>query len=183
VEKEMSLMSMNDEVLKKFGKYSIFTGVLLIIVGIAGGILPEMMSLETAVFIAFFMLLGGSFWAAHTFQYARHSVIDWLKPVILIIVGGMVLFSPEQGIAALGLFLSFYLMMDAFSSFSIAQAHYPAKGWGWMFFNGIMSVLLSILFLVGWPQTSLWLVGLFVAISLIFDGLALVVIGLTAKDI
>jgi len=37
-------------------------------------------------------------------------------------------YSPEQSIAALGLFLAFYLMMDAFSSFSIAQAHYPSKG-------------------------------------------------------
>jgi len=174
---------MNEDMLKKFGKYSIFTGFLLIFVGITGAVVPEMMSLETAVFIAAFMLIGGFFWAAHTFKYARSSVMDWLKPLILIVVGGMVLFSPEQGIAALGLFLSFYLMMDAFSSFSIAQAHYPSKSWGWMFVNGIMSVLLAILFLVGWPQTSLWLVGLFVAISLFFDGLALVIIGWTAKDI
>lgn len=179
----MSFMSMNQEVLKKFGKYSMVTGFLLIIVGVTGAVVPQMMSVETAIFIAFLMLVGGSFWALHTFQYARNSVMDWLKPILLIIVGGMVLFSPEQGVAALGLFLSFYLMMDAFGSFSIAQAHYPAKGWGWMFTNGIMSVLLSILFLIGWPQTSLWLVGLFVAISLFFDGLALVIIGWTAKDI
>jgi uncharacterized membrane protein HdeD (DUF308 family) len=179
----MPLFTTNTEMLKKFGKYSIFTGFLLIFVGITGAIVPEMMSLETAVFIGIFMLLGGFFWAAHTFQYARGSVMDWLKPIILIIVGGMVLFSPVQGVAALGLFLSFYFMMDAFSSFSIAQAHYPFKGWGWMFVNGIMSVLLAILFLIGWPQTSFWLVGLFVAISLFFDGIALVIIGWSAKDI
>jgi len=179
----MSLLTTNTGILKKFGKYSTITGFLLIFVGIIGVILPEMMSLETAVFVAFFMLVGGFFWAVHTFQYARKSVIDWFKPLILIVVGGMVLFSPERGIAALGLFLSFYLMMDAFSSFSIAQAHYPSKGWGWMFINGVMSVLLAILFLTGWPQTSLWLVGLFVAISLFFDGLALVIIGRAAKDI
>jgi len=52
-----------------------------------------------------------------------------------------------------------------------------------MAINGLMSVALSIMFLLGWPQTSLWLVGLFVAISLFFDGLALIIIGWTAKDI
>jgi len=135
------------------------------------------------VFIAFFMLVGGFFWTVHTFQYARRSVMDWLKPLVLIVVGSMMLYSPEQSVAALGLFLSFYLMMDAFSSFSMAQVHYPSKGWGWMFVNGTMSVLLAIIFLIGWPQSSLWLVGLFVAISLFFDGLALVMIGWTAKDI
>ncbi|HED33892.1 MAG TPA: hypothetical protein ENJ08_06695 [Gammaproteobacteria bacterium] len=179
----MTLMSMNDGILKKFGKYSIFTGFLLMLIGITGAVIPEIMSLETAIFIALFMLMGGLFWAIHTFQYARSSVMDWLKPLVLIAVGGMVLFSPEQGVAALGLFLAFYLMIDAFGSFSIAQAYYPAKGWGWMLINGIMSVLLSILFIFGWPQTSLWLVGLFVAISLFFDGLALVIIGWMAKKV
>ena len=179
----MTLFTENTTILKKFGKYSIVTGFLLLIVGTTGAILPELMALEANVFIAFFMLVGGIFWATHTFQYSRHSVIDWLKPIILLIVSGMMLYSPEQSIAALGLFLSFYLMMDAFSSFSIAQAHYPAKGWAWMFINGIMSVLLSIVFLVGWPQSSLWLVGLFVAISLIFDGISLIVIGWSAKEI
>jgi len=179
----MALFTTNTELLKKFGKYSIFTGILLIIVGVTGAVVPNMMSLEANMFIAFFMLVGGFFWALHTFQYARNSVMDWLKPLVLVVVGGMMLYSPEQSVAAMGLFLSFYLMMDAFSSFSISQAHYPSKGWGWMFVNGIMSVLLAILFLIGWPQTSFWLVGLFIAISLFFDGLALVIIGWTAKDI
>jgi len=179
----MALFTTNTELLKKFGKYSIFTGILLIIVGVTGAVVPNMMSLEANMFIAFFMLVGGFFWALHTFQYARNSVMDWLKPLVLVVVGGMMLYSPEQSVAAMGLFLSFYLMMDAFSSFSISQVHYPSKGWGWMFVNGIMSVLLAILFLIGWPQTSFWLVGLFIAISLFFDGLALVIIGWTAKDI
>jgi len=182
-EKSMSLVSENNYMLGKFGKYSIFTGIVLMLVGITGAVLPEIMSLEAVIFIAFFMLTGGFFWAAHTFKYARRSVMDWLKPLILIVIAGMMLFSPHEGIAALGLFLSFYLMMDAFSSFTIAQARYPARGWGWMVVNGLMSVLLSLLFLIGWPQTSVWLVGLLIAISLFFDGLALVIIGWTAKDI
>lgn len=48
-------------------------------VGVTGAVVPEMMSLEAAVFIAFFMLIGGFFWGVHTFQYARNSVMDWLN--------------------------------------------------------------------------------------------------------
>ncbi|MGV6852849.1 MAG: hypothetical protein ACWA5R_11825 [bacterium] len=55
----MTFLSLNDDILKKFGKYSIFTGILLMLVGITGVVIPEMMSLETAVFIASFMLIGG----------------------------------------------------------------------------------------------------------------------------
>ena len=46
-----------------------------------------------------------------------------------------------------------------------------------MVFNGVISALLAILFLIGWPATSLWLVGLYVGISLVFDGWALITIG------
>ena len=46
-----------------------------------------------------------------------------------------------------------------------------------MTFNGVISALLDTLFLIGWPGTSLWLVGLYVGISLLFDGWALIVIG------
>ncbi len=40
----------------------------------------------------------------------------------------------------------------------------------------ITGILLILLFLIGWPVTSLWLVGLYVGISLLFDGWALVAI-------
>lgn len=177
------VMSNSDSLLKSFGKYSIFIGIMLMVVGVTGAVLPGLMSLEAVIFIAVTMLTGGIFWATHTFRYTRHKVMDWLKPLLLIMIALLMLARPDHGIAALGLFLSFYLMMDAFGSFSIAQARYPEKGWGWMLVNGLISVMLSVMFLIGWPQTSTWLVGLYVAISLFFDGLALAIIGWTAKDI
>jgi uncharacterized membrane protein HdeD (DUF308 family) len=50
-----------------------------------------------------------------------------------------------------------------------------------MIFNGVMDILLAGVFLWGWPQSSLWMVGLFVGISLIFDGWALIMIGRSLK--
>jgi len=55
------------------------------------------------------------------------------------------------------------------------------SGWGWMVFNGIVSLLLALLFLIGWPATSMWLVGLYISISLLFDGGALVAIGMALR--
>ena len=101
----------------------------------------------------------------------------WLKPVLLLVVGGLMLVYPVTGVATLGLLLAIYLLMDAFGSFALAQSIHPAKGWGWMAFNGVISALLAALFLIGWPATSIWLVGLYVSISLIFDGWSLVTIG------
>ena len=164
-----------------FGKYSIVVGILLMLVGITGAVLPQLMALEAVTFIAFFMLFAGGVWATHTYKYARTSVKEWLKPLLLIGLAAYLLFNPAIGIASLGLLLAFYLMLDAFASFMFAQVRHPHKGWGWMVFNGVFSVLLASLFLIGWPVTSLWIVGLYIAINLFFNGLTMTMIGWSIK--
>jgi len=169
------------EVLKNFGGYTFVVGGLLILLGMGGIMLPNIMSLGTNIFVAWLLLIGGAVWASHTYQYSPRSVMDWLKPVVLVITGGAMLFYPAGGVAGVGLLLAVYLLMDAFSSFVLAQTVYPARGWGWMSINGVTSVLLAALFMIGWPETSYWLVGLYVAISLVFDGWALLFIGWTLR--
>jgi uncharacterized membrane protein HdeD (DUF308 family) len=164
-------------VFKSFGRYTFVVGGLLILLGTIGILVPNIMSLGTDVFVAWLLLIGGAVWATHTYQYSPTSVMDWLKPVVLVIIGGAMLFFPAGGVAGVGLLLAVYLLMDSFSSFVLAQSVYPGKGWGWMGINGVVSVLLAALFMIGWPETSYWLVGLYVAISLVFDGWALLFIG------
>ncbi len=164
-----------------FGRDSILLGILLTILGGAGIFLPQLMSLETSIFIGSLFLVGGLFWVIHSCKYSRKDWGDWLKPVILLIAGGLMFFYPMSGIAAIGLLLAIYLLLDAFSSFSMARTLHPQKGWGWMATNGVISLVLALLFLIGWPATSLLLVGLYVGISLFFDGLALIFIGIMQK--
>jgi len=164
-----------------FGRDSILLGILLAVLGVTGIFLPQLMSLETSIFIGSLFLVGGLFWIIHSCKYSRKDWGDWLKPVVLLIAGGLMLFYPLSGIAAIGLLLAIYLLLDAFSSFAMARTLHPQKGWGWMATNGVISLVLALLFLIGWPATSLLLVGLYVGISLLFDGLALIFIGIMQK--
>jgi len=137
--------------------------------------------MSTAIFVGWLLLTGGIFWSVHTYQYSPKVIMDWLKPSLLLIIGSLMLLHPASGVEALGLLLAMYLLFDAIGSFALAQSIHPAKGWGWMVFNGVTSALLATLFLIGWPATSMWLVGLYVGISLLFDGWALVAIGLILR--
>jgi len=173
----MNTLSFDESPLRNFGPYSLIIGILLIGLGTLGVFLPGLMSLGTVLFFSWLLIFGGVLWAIHTYRYDSKSVMNWIKPVLLLSVGGLMLFYPVTGVATLGLLLAIYLLMDSVSSFALAQSIHPAKGWGWMAFNGVISALLAALFLIGWPATSVWLVGLYVSISLIFDGWALVTIG------
>ncbi len=167
-----------DEInMEKFGPYTLVTGILLVLLGITGIFIPSIVSIGTLFFVSWLLLIGGVFWTIHTYRYDPKNVMSWLKPILLFCVGGLMLFYPMTGIATVGLLLSVYLFIDSISNFALAQTVHPAKGWGWMVLNGFTSALLATLFLIGWPMTSLWLVGLYVSISLLFDGWALLAIG------
>ena len=162
---------------ESFGPSTMLIGVLLLILGVAGIILPAFLSIFTVSFVASMLIIGGVLWGFHTYQSSARKLTDWLKPILLILTGFLFLMYPVSGVASLALIITFYLLLDAYGSFVLAHATYPGKGWGWMTFNGVADLVLAGLFIAGWPQASMLLVGLFVGISLFFDGWALIVVG------
>jgi uncharacterized membrane protein HdeD (DUF308 family) len=57
----------------------------------------------------------------------------------------------------------------------------PQVGWGWVLASGIITLLAGIIFVLGWPVNSLWLLGMVLAIDLTFQGIAAIAFGLTLK--
>jgi len=165
-----------------FGKHTRLIGVLLIILGAVGVIVPPIMSVITAGVVAGLLTAGGLLWAMLTFRAETKGLMDWLKPLLLLATGIIMVVYPQLGIASLTILLTFYLVMDSASSFTYAQKWRPKKGWGWMLTNSLVDLLLAGLFIYGWPKSSILLLGIYVGISLIFDGWALVAIGSDLKE-
>jgi uncharacterized membrane protein HdeD (DUF308 family) len=57
----------------------------------------------------------------------------------------------------------------------------PAAGWYWPLISGIVSLILGGLILAEWPQSGLFIIGLFIAIELIFNGWSYLFIALAAR--
>ena len=170
--------TINEAILKKFKKRSIWIGILFIILGIAGMILPVIMSVTVTMFIGWFLVFGGIFFIYYLLKHPIKKWIEWFKPLILLVSGALLLIFPMPGVAAVGLLLAFYFLMDSGANFLFAFETRPMKGWGWMLFNGIVSLALAVMVLIWWPFDSYWFIGLFVGISLLIDGIVLVVVGI-----
>ena len=50
----------------------------------------------------------------------------------------------------------------------VAAVSYRFAAWGWPLVSGIIDVILGVLIWQEWPDSALWVIGLFVGINLIF---------------
>ncbi len=178
----MNTMSPNQDPVKQARTPLLVAGILLMLLGGAGIVLPDVLSLAIELFIGWLMVAAGVMWIYYSYQRHRNTFASWLKPLILVIGGVMLLVYPSSGIAALTLVMSFYLLTDSFGSLSLAFEIRPMRGWGWMLLNALLSLALGLLILIGWPATSAVYLGIIIGISLLFDGLALFMIGIAIKS-
>ena len=61
------------------------------------------------------------------------------------------------------------------------RSKHAEQGWGWIVAAGLISVLAGLIIAMGWPVNSLWVLGLFLAIDLIFQGWTFIAVGLALK--
>jgi uncharacterized membrane protein HdeD (DUF308 family) len=76
-----------------------------------------------------------------------------------------------------------YLLVDGIFGAVLAFQVKPQKGWGWMLFGAVMSVILSFLLLKEWPLSGIWAIGTLVGINMLFAGFSLISIGSAARKL
>ncbi len=182
-EKTSIIIGFDKDFIKRFRKTGLWVGIALTIIGLVGVVMPQVMSLVSELFLGWLMFAAGVLAAYMVFLSKGRAAIAWLKPFLLIVTGGILLLYPLAGIATLALLLSFYLLLDALASFGLAHDYYPLGGWGWMVFNGFLSLVLAAMIFAGWPATSAIWVGIFIGISLLVDGLVLIAMSLAAGKV
>ena len=162
-------------------KHTLIAGVLMAVIGLAGIFLPQIMSLTISVLIGWLLALSGAVLGYQVWYNFSHNWQNWLKPLLPLMTGLLIVFNPTAGAAALGLLLAAILLLDSYANFSLAFTIKPLAGWGWMLFNGFVTLLLSVLIILGWPSSSLIVIGIIVGVSLFFDGLTLLILGWKAR--
>jgi uncharacterized membrane protein HdeD (DUF308 family) len=178
-----NLKNLNKEVLERFEKSSKLVGVIFLLFGLIGIFYPTLMSLTTAYFVAWLFIFSGILIGYHTIKNDKKDWLGWLKAFIYILTGVLVTIYPVSGVAALGIILAIHFFMDGFASIALAFQLKGEKRWWLILLNGILSLILGVIFLTGWPFSSLVYVGMYVGISLFFNGIVLLSMGSAVKEL
>jgi len=150
-------------------------GVLLILLGTIAFTDVFAATLISVLLIGWIFIIGGFLQLIHAFRTRgwKGVVLHLAIGILYIVVGGLTLDNPMGSAVSLSLLMAiFFLMIGVSRTFGSLRMKFPS--YGWTLFGGIIDIILGMLLLIHWPSTALWVIGLFVAIELLFAGWTLV---------
>ena len=167
------------------GKWGWFValGVLLIMFGgIAFGNLL-MATVASVYYVGIVMMIGGLLNLLHAFQVKGwESVLYWVLSGAFYTAAGLFAFvNPLLASSVLTFLLAVALIVAGCFRIWVGFKLRPLHGWGWMVIGGIVTLLAGLIIAAGWPVDSLWILGLFLAVDLVMQGLAAIAFGVLVR--
>jgi len=158
-------------------------GLASIVLGTIGLGMTFVLTQATIVFFGVLLVVGGVFQLLHSLKCRGWKSTGWHVLIALLYVAGGILMvlNPVVAGLTLTLFLAGILVAVGILRIFMAFQMRPAKGWWWPLLAGIVSAALGVMIFAEWPQSGLWIIGLFVAIELIFNGWSYLFVALAAR--
>lgn len=159
-------------------------GLGLILLGILAVGASVFVTLASMVFFGVLLLIGGIIQAINAFRTRKGGgfLVNTLSAILYIIVGILLIMHPAIGAITLTLLIAAIFTISGLFKIVAALAHRYAH-WGWLLFNGIITLALGILIWAQWPVSGLWVIGLFIGIDLIIAGWIWVTLALSSKNL
>jgi uncharacterized membrane protein HdeD (DUF308 family) len=162
---------------------SILWGVLLIVFGLVAVGSPFLAAVAVSVVIAWLIVLAGVVHLILAFRAHAAGGMIWkfLVGVAYVCFGAYLIMHPVLGVASLTLLLaSLFLIegiLDVVLFFKMPQMQRST----WVLVDGIITLLLGLMIYAQWPSSSAWAIGTLVGISMIFSGVARVMMSWTVR--
>ncbi|MEZ4300431.1 MAG: HdeD family acid-resistance protein [Polyangiaceae bacterium] len=154
-------------------------GIGLMVLGVLAIALPFAATLATTMVLGWLLILGGIFELIHGIQNRHWPGATWtiVEAILFAIAGVLLILFPITGTLTLTLILAAFFTISGFVKIVRALLHRSMPRWGWLLFDGLVTLALGALIGLRWPSTAAWAIGLLVGIDLIIGGSSMVMIG------
>ncbi|MFJ3905293.1 HdeD family acid-resistance protein [Streptomyces sp. NPDC090025] len=159
-------------------------GILLVLGGIVGLIYTGVATLTSMLLFGWLLLIGGVVGLLHAVQ-SRGTSYFWLAAVVAalnIAAGVVVIRHPEGSAEALTMFAALLFLTGGLFRL-VGSVVVRGPQFGWTLLQGAFGLLLGVLVLFDWPDSSRYVLGVFFSLALLFDGLGLVAMGIGGRHI
>lgn len=129
------------------------------------------------------LIAGGVAEIVHAFGVKTwgRMILFLLAGLVYAAAGVVAIMDPLLASAVFSLMLG--LMLIAVGVFRILAGIEvkPATGWGWIVAGGAMTAILGVLVTLSWPGSALWVLGMFLGIDLVMQGVAWIALGMQCR--
>ncbi|MER5205457.1 DUF308 domain-containing protein [Streptomyces sp. NPDC002825] len=159
-------------------------GILLVVGGVVGLVYTGVATLTSMLLFGWLLLIGGVVGLLQAIQ-SRGTSYFWLAAVVAalnIAAGVVVIRHPEGSAEALTMFAALLFLTGGLFRL-VGSVVVRGPQFGWTLLQGAFGLLLGLLVLFDWPHSSLYVLGVFFSLALLFDGLGLIAIGVGGRRI
>jgi uncharacterized membrane protein HdeD (DUF308 family) len=176
-------------------------GILLAVLGFVGIGMAYWLTLAAVLWFGVLAIIAGIAQLVDAFHYKGWKSILWhvIIAVVYVIAGIVLIAMPVRSAFWLTLFIAISLIVaGVFRAAMAFQMRRETGAWGWVLLSAIISVVLGVLILGtvmpeqaavdtaeearAWIGQWGWVIGMFVAIELLVQGLTLISIALAARS-
>ncbi len=161
-------------------------GIMFLILGAIGLGMTVILTHITMLYFGVLLIIGGIVQLVRAFKShgAGTLAFSLLVAVLYGLAGVTIIQHPLLASAFFTAVIAFILIFEgALKIFWGIRLRKTVKSWIWPLIMGVISLLLGVTILDHWPISGLWVIGLFIAIEMIVQGWAYVMVALKAKDI
>jgi uncharacterized membrane protein HdeD (DUF308 family) len=159
-------------------------GVIYLIVGLIalGSVVTA--TAASVLIVGIMMLIAGVAEIVNAFQVKSWGkFLLWLILGALYVIAGFVAFeNPLLTAAVLTLLLGAALVASGIMRIILAFGMKEGNPWIWVALSGVITLLLGLIILSRWPVSSLYVLGIFLGIDLVFAGASWIGIGLGLRN-
>jgi len=167
-------------------RFFLADGVVMMILGLAAIVVPNLASLAITIFIGWLFFVGGIFRTLTAWRRRGTPAFAWslLTGLLAVVLGLVLIWRPLQGVVTLTLALVLFFVVGGVAAIVIAvEFRRHLASWGWTLFSGIVDLVLAYLIWQGWPSSAGWAIGLLAGINMLFLGLSLLMTALAARTL
>ncbi|WP_017300963.1 HdeD family acid-resistance protein [Nodosilinea nodulosa] len=180
----MTTNILSSEEIKKSISWVIILSIALIVLGALAIISPMIASAFFTATMGWIALISGIVMVVQSFR--SHPVRGfWLNLIVGIfyaVAGLYILFNLGAALLALTLAFGILFVVEGIYTIIVGFTQKAGHSMSWLVvLNGVVTLILGIMVLNRWPISALWLIGLYVGISLLLSGLSLLAAALAAR--
>jgi uncharacterized membrane protein HdeD (DUF308 family) len=147
-------------------------GVVYVVAGFIALASVAMATVASVLVVGVMMIVAGIAELINAFQIKTWGrFLVWALLGVLYIIAGFVTFeNPLLAAALLTLFLGASLFASGIVRIFLAFSMKRETPWIWVALSGVITLLLGLIILAHWPVNSVYILGMFLGIDLIFAG-------------